>query len=70
MGLIWPIKAKLTRLKPPLHWAGGTWKHEPLKELLAGWWSRRITKKDRLVYGVTGKAHDQQLEIAQCPFLY
>ncbi|MDK2759426.1 MAG: type II toxin-antitoxin system YoeB family toxin, partial [Blastomonas fulva] len=36
----------------------------------AGWWSRRITKEDRLVYRVTGKGTEQQLEIAQCRFHY
>jgi toxin YoeB len=48
----------------------GTGKPEPLKGSLAGWWSRRITKEDRLVYRVTGKGSDQQLEIAQCRFHY
>jgi toxin YoeB len=46
----------------------GTGKPEPLKGSLAGWWSRRITKEDRLVYRVTGKGTEQQLEIAQCRF--
>ena len=48
----------------------GTGKPEPLKGSSAGWWSRRITKEDRLVYRVTGKGSDQQLEIAQCRFHY
>ena len=48
----------------------GTGKPEPLKGSLAGWWSRRITKEDRLVYRVTGKGTEQQLEIAQCRFHY
>ena len=48
----------------------GTGKPEPLKGSLAGWWSRRITKEDRLGYRVTGKGSDQQLEIAQCRFHY
>ncbi len=48
----------------------GTGKPEPLKGSLAGWWSRRITKGDRLVYRVTGKGNEQQLEIAQCRFHY
>jgi toxin YoeB len=48
----------------------GTGKPEPLKGSLQGWWSRRITQEDRLVYRVTGKAGDQQLEIAQCRFHY
>ncbi|MDI1366116.1 MAG: Txe/YoeB family addiction module toxin [bacterium] len=48
----------------------GTGKPEPLKGDLKGWWSRRITLVDRLVYRVTGAASNQQLEIAQCRFHY
>ena len=48
----------------------GTGKPEPLKGDLKGWWSRRITLEDRLVYRVTGKGNDQQIEIAQCRFHY
>ena len=39
----------------------GTGKPEPLKHLLAGCWSRRIDKKNRLVYQVEG----DQLRILQ-----
>ncbi len=46
----------------------GTGKPEPLKGDLKGWWSRRITLDDRLVYRVSGKGDAQQLEIAQCRF--
>ncbi len=48
----------------------GTGKPEPLKGDLKGWWSRRITLVDRLVYRVSGEAKAQQLEIAQCRFHY
>lgn len=48
----------------------GTGKPEPLKNELQGWWSRRITKADRLVYRVTGKGNEQRLEIAQCRYHY
>ena len=48
----------------------GTGKPEPLRGDLAGWWSRRITLTDRLVYRVAGKPPDQSLEIAQCRFHY
>jgi toxin YoeB len=48
----------------------GTGKPEPLQGDLKGWWSRRITLEDRLVYRVTGTAPNQQLEIAQCRFHY
>ena len=48
----------------------GTGKPEPLKADLKGWWSRRITIEDRLVYRVSGKGRDQQLEIAQCRYHY
>lgn len=48
----------------------GTGKPEPLRGELQGWWSRRITLEDRLVYRVTGKGPSQQLEIAQCRYHY
>ena len=48
----------------------GTGKPEPLRENLKGWWSRRITVSDRLVYRVTGTPPNQVLEIAQCRFHY
>jgi toxin YoeB len=48
----------------------GTGKPEPLKGDLKGWWSRRITIEDRLVYRVAGSGEDQRLEIAQCRFHY
>jgi toxin YoeB len=48
----------------------GTGKPEALKGDLKGWWSRRVTLNDRLVYRVSGKAPDQFLEIAQCRYHY
>jgi toxin YoeB len=48
----------------------GTGKPEPLRGELRGWWSRRITLEDRLVYRVTGSGDAQQLEIAQCRYHY
>ena len=48
----------------------GTGKPEPLKGDLSGWWSRRLTSDDRLVYRLSGKVPNQQLEIAQCRFHY
>jgi len=48
----------------------GTGKPEPLKGDLKGWWSRRITLEDRLVYRVAGQGQAQQLEIAQCRYHY
>ena len=48
----------------------GKGKPEPLRGDLSGWWSRRNTQDDRLVYRVSGRAPDQQLEIAQCRFHY
>lgn len=48
----------------------GTGKPEPLKGDLQGWWSRRLTKADRIVYRVQGSGKDQALEIAQCRFHY
>ena len=46
----------------------GRGKPEALKGDLKGWWSRRITHEDRLVYRVTGTAPALALEIAQCRF--
>lgn len=44
----------------------GTGKPEPLRGDLRGWWSRRITLEDRLVYRVEGES----LLIAQCRYHY
>jgi toxin YoeB len=48
----------------------GLGKPEPLKHALQGFWSRRITQEDRLVYRVSGKGDSQQLEIIQCRYHY
>ncbi len=48
----------------------GTGKPEPLKGELRGWWSRRITAEDRLVYRVQGTGKNQMLEIIQCRLHY
>jgi len=48
----------------------GTGKPEPLRGELKGWWSRRITLEDRLVYRISGKDEAQQLEIVQCRLHY
>ena len=40
----------------------GTGKPEPLRGELSGWWSRRIDKRNRLVYRIRNGV----LEIAQC----
>ena len=48
----------------------GLGKPEPLKGLLKGWWSRRITLEHRLVYRIAGGGADQPLEIAQCRYHY
>lgn len=48
----------------------GIGKPEPLRESLKGWWSRRITAEDRLVYRVQGEGKDQMLEIIQCRMHY
>lgn len=48
----------------------GRGKPEPLRGDLSGWWSRRITREDRLVYRVVGKGAAQMLEIAQLRFHY
>jgi toxin YoeB len=41
-------------------------KPEPLKGELKGWWSRRLTQEDRLVYRISGTVPDQAVEIIQC----
>jgi toxin YoeB len=48
----------------------GVGKPEPLKGDLSGWWSRRISQEDRMVYRVKGSGADQSLEIAQLRFHY
>jgi len=48
----------------------GTGKPEPLKGDLTGWWSRRISQEDRIVYRVSGSGGGQSLEIAQLRFHY
>ncbi|WP_310014452.1 Txe/YoeB family addiction module toxin [Brucella pseudogrignonensis] len=48
----------------------GTGKPEPLKGDLTGWWSRRISQEDRMVYRVSGTGNSQSLEIAQLRFHY
>jgi toxin YoeB len=48
----------------------GTGKPEPLKGDLKGFWSRRITLEDRLVYCVKGTGAAKELEISQCRFHY
>jgi toxin YoeB len=44
----------------------GIGKPEPLRGGMAGWWSRRINRKHRLVYRPT----EEGLLIAQCRFHY
>jgi toxin YoeB len=44
----------------------GTGKPEPLKHALSGYWSRRVTEADRIVYKVEGKS----LRIAQLRYHY
>ncbi|MCZ8298434.1 MAG: Txe/YoeB family addiction module toxin [Flavobacterium sp.] len=49
----------------------GIGKPEALKHDLKGWWSRRITGEDRLVYRVTGtKGIDQRCIVIQCRMHY
>ena len=48
----------------------GTGKPEPLKGDLTGWWARRISQEDRMVYRVSGAGDGQSLEIAQQRFHY
>jgi toxin YoeB len=48
----------------------GTGKPEPLRQNLAGWWSRRITGEHRLVYRVRGSGDGQALEVLSCRYHY
>lgn len=48
----------------------GIGKPEPLKGPLQGYWSRRITKEHRLVYGVAGAGNDQRVVVLQCRYHY
>ena len=48
----------------------GTGKPEPLRGKYSGWWSRRISLEDRLVYRMTGAGDEKALEIIQCRFHY
>jgi toxin YoeB len=48
----------------------GLGKPEPLKHTLQGWWSRRISGEHRLVYRVSGKDDNQQLDIVQYRYHY
>ncbi len=49
------------------HPFAGFGKPEPLKRNWSGWWSRRLTNGDRLIYRVTGSG-ENQIEVAQCRF--
>lgn len=44
----------------------GLGKPEPLKHELKGWWSRRVTQRDGLVYQVGGAGAERIVQIAQC----
>ena len=48
----------------------GLGKPEPLRDVMSGWWARRITQEHRLVYRVVGKGEEQALEIVGCRFHY
>jgi toxin YoeB len=48
----------------------GIGKPEPLRQNLAGWWSRRITGEHRLVYRVKGTGEGQALEVLSCRYHY
>ena len=49
----------------------GLGKPEPLKGVLSGWWSRRISGDHRLVYRIEGRpGADQRIEIAACRYHY
>ncbi|MDO5759259.1 MAG: type II toxin-antitoxin system YoeB family toxin [Rhodobacterales bacterium] len=41
-----------------------------MKGDLTGWWSRRISQEDGMVYRVSGSGDSQSLEVAQLRFHY
>ena len=47
----------------------GTGKPEPLKGDLTGWWSRRISQEDRMVYRVSGAGDGQSLRLRNFGFI-
>ncbi len=53
--------------RSPFH---GTGKPEPLRGELQGWWSRRITLEDRLIYRISGKSDARRIEVLQCRYHY
>ena len=61
-------RAKVDRLIEAImeHPFKGIGKPEPLKGILAGLWSRRITIQHRLVYRVTGSGGNRRLEVVAC----
>ena len=66
------ILQKLNRLirecaRTPFHGIG---KPEPLRGELKGWWSRRLTREDRLIYRIVSDGKAQTLEIAACRYHY
>ena len=64
------MAAKILGLIEDAHPFTGLGKPEPLKGEYKGWWSRRISDEQRLVYRVTGTGAAQAIEIAQCRFHY
>lgn len=48
----------------------GLGRPETLWRELEGWWSRRITRRDRLVYRILGADDEQMIEIIGCRYHY
>lgn len=48
----------------------GTGKPEPLGGNLSGWWSRRISWDQRVVYRAAGKGEEQTLQVALGRYCY
>lgn len=49
---------------------GGLGKPEPLRNELAGAWSRRINHEHRMIYRVVGRGDEQRIEIIACRYHY
>ena len=48
----------------------GIGKPEALRLIYTGWWSRRVATEHRLVYRVSDRGDDQQIEILSCRYHY
>jgi toxin YoeB len=62
------VRRKINRLIQDIERNGyrSIGKPEPLKEVLAGWWSVKIDEKNRIVFKISVEGDGKILEISQC----